>query len=250
MIFGLGPFPTFYQASMQYVSFKAVLALDARKVCTLKDIQKCLKFVTNSAKVTESMKMIASTKTTRIQQAIDNAQQVSTVTRDQINGTQIKKNKDAKKIVVVSSFGKNLSDSIRSSILWFTRDYLGSNGEDKAVVIRDKAKAQITSMAPRSIDINFNQVGKSNPTFEEPTTMATEILRNADTPFNCDKIIYNKFISPVTFEPKIIAYYNSRYIEKGFKFAIYKAPGGVLEILGEFLFSKNPPLGYVVRSCY
>ncbi|PVV02504.1 hypothetical protein BB560_003040 [Smittium megazygosporum] len=238
MISGLGS-ATRSQPLMRSVFLNSALNQSSRNMATLREIQTRLKSVTNIAKITKSMKMIASTKTTRAQRAMEQARQNGIVSNDGVKYTDVKDEEGIKKIVIVSSSDKGLCGGIHSCVSRFTRDHLATNPGEKVVVIGDKAKAQIIRMSPGSIVMNFNQVGKLIPTFEESSAIATEILNNPDTTFDCAQIVYNKFISAISYEPEVIPSFTTEYIQKAPSFAVYEIPDGVLENYNEFLFATN-----------
>ncbi|KAJ1920240.1 atp3 gamma subunit of the F1 sector of mitochondrial F1F0 ATP synthase [Mycoemilia scoparia] len=211
-----------------------------RNMATLKEIQGRLKSVTNISKITKSMKMIASTKTTRAQRAMNVARIYGITSNEFIKQAGITTPENATELVVVSSSDKGLCGGIHSSVSRFTRSYLKENADTELVVIGDKAKAQLQRLFPSNIKLNFNQIGSFTPTYEESTSIANAILNNPDIKYDISKIVYNKFVSAIAYEADTMVCPNSvEQINAGSNINAYEADAEILENLKEFLFGNQ-----------
>ena len=67
------------------------------------------------------------------------------------------------------------------------------------IVIGDKSKAQLSRVFPDNIQLSFNQIGRSVPTFADAASVADLILSNG-IEYDSAVIVYNKFISTISYE--------------------------------------------------
>ncbi|KAJ1942828.1 atp3 gamma subunit of the F1 sector of mitochondrial F1F0 ATP synthase [Linderina macrospora] len=217
------------------------VAGQSRNMATLKEIQVRLKSVTNISKITASMKMIASTKTTRAQRSMNVARVYGQVSNDFVKQSGVEKAEGAKELLVVASSDKGLCGGIHSSLSRSARRYLneGENAETPVVVLGDKAKVQIQRAFAKNIRYNFNQLGSTIPTFDETSIIASTILADKSLEFDNAKILYNKFVSPIAFETSSIESFPITQIVEAPNFAAYEVQDEILENLNEFLFANN-----------
>ncbi|KAJ2158761.1 atp3 gamma subunit of the F1 sector of mitochondrial F1F0 ATP synthase [Coemansia sp. RSA 552] len=211
----------------------------ARNMATLREIQGRLKSVTNISKITASMKMIASTKTTRAQRAMTVAQAYGKVSNDFVKQAEVQKAKDAKEVLITVSSDKGLCGGIHSSLSRQSRRYLAENPETPVVILGDKAKAQLQRVYPGNIRYSFNQLGASIPTFDETSIIASTVLSDKELEFDSAKLLYNKFVSAIAFETSSIECYPITQIMEAPNFKAYEVQEDVLENLNEFLFANN-----------
>ncbi|KAJ2389792.1 atp3 gamma subunit of the F1 sector of mitochondrial F1F0 ATP synthase, partial [Coemansia sp. RSA 2559] len=136
-------------------------------MATLREIQTRLKSVTNISKITASMKMIASTKTTRAQRAMNVARAYGQVSNDLLKQAEVEKAEGAKELLVTVSSDKGLCGGIHSSLSRYSRKYIAGNSEVPIVILGDKAKVQLQRMYPGNIKYSFNQLGSTIPTYDE-----------------------------------------------------------------------------------
>ncbi|PVU88853.1 hypothetical protein BB561_005674 [Smittium simulii] len=223
------------RASLQNQS----LGQSVRNMATLKEIQIRLKSITNISKITASMKMIASTKTARAQRSMEAARQNGIISADCAKFTEVKDQDEAKKILIVSSSDKGLCGGIHSSVSRFTRNLLREHPESKIVIIGDKSKAQLSRIASNNIYLNFNQIGQLIPSYEESCGIASSILEDPDLNFDVADIIFNKFVSPISYESNVLKSFSAEYISNAPNFAVYEIPDGALENYNEFMFANN-----------
>lgn len=80
----------------------------------------------------------------------------------------------------------------------------GGVAEDSPVmVIGDKSKAQLSRLLPKNLVMSFNQIGRDIPTFSDAAGVADLILTSGVT-YDKIAIVYNKFVSAISYEPAII----------------------------------------------
>ncbi|KAJ1873090.1 atp3 gamma subunit of the F1 sector of mitochondrial F1F0 ATP synthase [Coemansia sp. RSA 990] len=221
------------------VAARSAAFVQTRNMATLKEIQVRLKSVTNISKITASMKMIASTKTTRAQRAMNVARIYGQVSNDFVKQAEVEKAEGAKELLVTVSSDKGLCGGIHSSLARQSRKYLGENSEAPLVVLGDKAKVQLQRAYPENIKYSFNQLGSSIPTFDETSVIASTILNDKDLAFDNVKLLYNKFVSAIAFETSSIECFPIKQIVEAPNFKAYEYQEEVLENLNEFLFANS-----------
>ncbi|KAJ2078178.1 atp3 gamma subunit of the F1 sector of mitochondrial F1F0 ATP synthase [Coemansia sp. RSA 988] len=210
-----------------------------RNMATLREIQARLKSVTNISKITASMKMIASTKTTRAQRSMKVARIYGKVSNNFVEQVGVKKEGNAKELLVTVSSDKGLCGGIHSSLSRKSRKFLAENPEAPVVILGDKAKAQLQRSYPKNIRYSFNQLGASVPTFDEASIISSTVLNDKELEFGNAKLMYNKFVSAIAFETDTIEYYPISQIIEAPNFKSYEFQEDVLQNLNEFLFANN-----------
>ncbi|KAJ2855425.1 atp3 gamma subunit of the F1 sector of mitochondrial F1F0 ATP synthase [Coemansia erecta] len=215
------------------------VASQARNMATLREIQTRLKSVTNISKITASMKMIASTKTTRAQRAMNVARAYGQVSNDLLKQAEVEKAEGAKELLVTVSSDKGLCGGIHSSLSRYSRKYIAGNSEVPIVILGDKAKVQLQRMYPGNIKYSFNQLGSTIPTYDESSIIASTILNDKSIEFDNAKLVYNKFVSAISFETETIECYPVSQIVEAPNFKAYEYQEDILENLNEFLFANS-----------
>ncbi|KAJ1733147.1 atp3 gamma subunit of the F1 sector of mitochondrial F1F0 ATP synthase [Coemansia sp. BCRC 34490] len=215
------------------------VAGQTRNMATLKEIQTRLKSVTNISKITASMKMIASTKTTRAQRAMNVARAYGQVSNDLIKQAEVEKAAGAKELLITVSSDKGLCGGIHSSLSRYSRKHLAENNEVPVVILGDKAKVQLQRAYPENIRYSFNQLGSTIPTYDESSIIASTILNDKSIEFDNAKLVYNRFVSAISFETDAIECYPVSQIVEAPNFKAYEYQEDVLENLNEFLFANS-----------
>ncbi|KAJ1679396.1 atp3 gamma subunit of the F1 sector of mitochondrial F1F0 ATP synthase [Spiromyces aspiralis] len=204
------------------------------------NIQARLKSVTNISKITASMKMIASTKTTRAQRAMETARIYGLSSNEFLKQTGVAEPEAPRELLIAASSDKGLCGGIHSSISRFCRKYINEHPETSLVVIGDKVKAQLQRTFSDKIRTNFNQIGSRIPTFEESSAIASTILKDTSLEFDTAKIVYNKFISVIAYEAvTITAPGSAEQIANSPNFNSYEVDAEILENLNEFIFGNQ-----------
>ncbi|KAJ1733032.1 atp3 gamma subunit of the F1 sector of mitochondrial F1F0 ATP synthase, partial [Coemansia biformis] len=215
------------------------LGQQTRNMATLKEIQTRLKSITNISKITASMKMIASTKTTRAQRAMNVARVYGKTSGDLVEQAGVQKAESANELLITVSSDKGLCGGIHSSLARQSRKYLAEHPEAPLVVLGDKAKMQLQRAYPQNIKSSFNQIGATIPTFEESSEIASTVLNDKDVVFDNAKLMYNKFVSAIAFETSAMEFYPISQIVESPNFKAYEFQEDVLTNLNEFLFANS-----------
>ncbi|ORX93650.1 ATP synthase F1, gamma subunit [Basidiobolus meristosporus CBS 931.73] len=217
---------------------RGALSIQTRNMATLKEIQLRLKAISNTAKITKSMKMIASTKLNRAQKNMNNARAYGQTSIDIYKQSEVESPADARQVIVTVSSDRGLCGGIHSSVSKATKRIIAQQPESTVVVLGDKAKPQIARTNRDSIAMSFNQLGKSNPTFTEACAIV-DTMRASEVDFDTAQIIYNKFTSAIAYEADSIPVYSEEVIKTGAKFAEYELEEDeVLQNLKEFTFAN------------
>lgn len=152
-----------------------------------------------------------------------------------------------RELYIVCSSDKGLCGGIHSSVSKRAKAEFGKHGGAAAsadstegpsiVVLGDKAKAQLSRTLGKNIAVSFNQVGKDVPTFAEASAIADKIVSSG---IKFDKvcwpmlqspllfpgplahrilirqvnIIYNAFVSAISFESRIMQVFSEESLEK------------------------------------
>ncbi|CAG8542027.1 3172_t:CDS:2 [Paraglomus brasilianum] len=218
--------------------------LQTRNYATLKEIQLRLKSVNNIAKITKSMKMIASTKMTRAQKAMEMARTFGKTQIALFSHADTKPADDARTIVITVSSDRGLCGGIHSSVSKASRQILEDKSDAEAIVLGDKAKAQLSRTHRENIKLSFNQIGKSVPTYAEASAIADTILKEK-VEFDHAIIVYNYFKSIISYYAETIPVYSESVFAKSGNFAAYEIEDDVLENLQEFAFANSIYWGLV-----
>ncbi|KAG2213965.1 hypothetical protein INT47_001235 [Mucor saturninus] len=213
-------------------------AIQARNMATLKEIQQRLKSVQNIEKITKSMKMIASTKVAKAQRGMEAARVFGSASKTLFTSAETKAGADDKVLLVASSSDRGLCGGIHSSVSKATRRAIVEMPEAELVILGDKAKAQLSRAVRKNIAITFNQIGKDMPSFEEAASVVDTIKANG-IEFDTANIVYNKFISVVSYEADIIPAYSEATFKASPNFAMYEIEDDVLANLQEFSFANG-----------
>jgi len=215
-----------------------------RNMATLKEIQLRLKSVNNIAKITKSMKMIASTKMTRAQKMMEVARAYGVTQAELFKNADTKVAESPKTIIITVSSDRGLCGGIHSSVSKFSRKLLAEQVQSSIVVLGDKAKAQLSRTSKDSIKMSFNQIGKGIPTYAEASAIADLVLQD-NAEFDQALIVYNNFKSVISYEADSIPCYSEETFKNSGNFASYEIEDDVLTNLQEFSFANSIYWGLV-----
>ena len=147
----------------------------------------------------------------------------------------------AKTLYLTVSSDKGLCGGVHSQLSKATRRISAEEEEQNAsfslVVIGDKSKSQLSRVMSEKFVLSFNQIGKDIPTFTEAQTVADQIFA-AGVEFDRVEIIYNRFVSMVSYEPTTVTVYSEDIFEKSPKFSAYEIEDDVLTNLKEFALAN------------
>lgn len=159
------------------------------------------------------MKVIASTRLTRAQKAMDESRTYGQTSNTVFEKAETKPLEDKKTLLVVASSDKGLCGGIHSGLSKATRRILQEHADADIVVLGEKAKAQLSRTNPNAIVLSFANVCKDIPTFADAQAVADQIaLLPAD--YASVKIIYNKWLNAQSYEPTTVEAYSEEAITK------------------------------------
>ncbi len=171
-----------------------------------------LKSIKNIEKITNTMKIVASTRLSKAQKAMASSRVFNETDKEFLSNAEPKpieeeaSKSDDKTLLIVVSSDKGLCGSIHSQVSKAARKRTEElNGNVDIVCIGDKVKAQILRTYADKVKLAFNGVGKEEPNFTEVALIADEIAKLGN--YENVEILYNKFVSGVSFEPSKFSIY-------------------------------------------
>ena len=96
------------------------------------------------------------------------------------------------------------------------------DADSPIMIIGDKSKAQISRFLPKNIALTFNQIGKDIPTFADAAGVADLIIKS-DVKYDSIVIVYNKFVSSISYEPAMFEVQNETSLKESRKLALCMA---------------------------
>lgn len=208
-----------------------------------------MKSVKNIQKITKAMKMVAASKLRQVQSTAENSRgvwQPFTALLGDIPSVDVKKS-----VVVAISSDKGLCGGINSTSVKVSRAVhklnSGPDKEAKYVVLGEKAKVQLIRDSRKNIELSIAELQKNPLNYTQVSALADEILKNVE--FDALRIVYNKFVSVVSFVPSLSTVLSPEIVEReseaGGKLGAldaYEIEGGetkseILQNLSEFQFS-------------
>jgi F-type H+-transporting ATPase subunit gamma len=190
---------------------------NAANFATLREIEGRLKSIRNIEKITNTMKIVASTRLTRAQKAMDESRNYGQTSNTVFEQAETKPLEDKKTLYVVASSDKGLCGGIHSGLSKATRRLLAENPEADIVILGEKAKAQLSRVAPEKILLSFANVCKDIPTFADAQAIADQISL-LPTDYASVKIVYNKFINAQSYEATTVEAFSEEAITQSGRF--------------------------------
>ncbi|KAF8941064.1 atp3 gamma subunit of the F1 sector of mitochondrial F1F0 ATP synthase [Dissophora ornata] len=209
-------------------------------MATLREIQLRLNSIKNIGKITKSMKMIASTKVAKAQRAMETARSYGATSAAIYKNANTVPLEDEGNTYVVTSSDRGLCGGIHSSVAKATRRFIAAPGGQAAgvIVLGDKAKNQMSRSNRADIQLSFNQIGKSIPTFAEASAAADTIL-SSGLKIDTSTIVYNQFASAIAYEATPMKNFSIDALKASEGFDAYEVDEEVLGDYKEFLFANN-----------
>ncbi|KAI3404030.1 ATP3 [Candida oxycetoniae] len=194
-------------------------APSVRNYATLREIENRLKSIKNIEKITKTMKIVASTRLNKAQRAMQSARvfnksetEFNENAEPKIVKEEGEEAKPEKTLLIVVSSDKGLCGSIHSQISKSARKRTAELDNNVDIVtIGDKVKAQLLRTHNEHLKLSFSGVGKGEPTFDEVALICDEISKLGH--FENVEILYNKFVSGVSFEPSKFSVFAADAIE-------------------------------------
>jgi len=211
-------------------------------MATLREIEMRLKSVKNIEKITKSMKMIASTKLTKAQRAMNSGKQYGLANSEVFQNASSETPSKRKLFIVISS-DKGLCGGIHSSVSKATRRAIADtehpvDSDSPIMVIGDKSKAQLGRVLGQNLALTFNQIGRDVPTFADAAGVADLIVKS-DVKYDSIAIVYNKFVSSISYEAAIMEVQNENSLKESAGFRAYEVEDEVTKDLAEFALANS-----------
>lgn len=196
----------------QLLTYSSTAPTNAANFATLREIEGRLKSIRNIEKITNTMKVIASTRLTRAQKAMEDSRVYGTTSNTVFESAETKPEEgDKKTLYIVASSDKGLCGGIHSGLSKATRRLLAANPNADLVVLGEKAKAQLSRSNGQNIVLSFSQVCKDIPTFADAQAIADQVAL-LPTNYGTIKIIHNKFLNAQSYEPTTVDAYSEEAI--------------------------------------
>ncbi|KAH8700623.1 ATPase, F1 complex, gamma subunit domain-containing protein [Talaromyces proteolyticus] len=205
---------------------------------TLREIEGRLKSIRNIEKITNTMKIVASTRLTRAQKAMEESRVYGQTSNTVFESAETKPLEDKKTLYVVASSDKGLCGGIHSGLSKATRRLLSQNPNVDIVVLGEKAKAQLSRSNAQNIVLSFSQVGKDIPTFTDAQAIADRISL-LPTDYASIKIIYNKFINAQSYEATTVEAYSEEAITNSPNISAFEVEEEALANLREYALANS-----------
>lgn len=174
---------------------------NAATFATLREIEDRLKSIRNIEKITNTMKIVASTKLTRAQKAMQESRKYGQTSNTVFENAETKplEAEGKKTLLIVASSDKGLCGGIHSGLTKKVRRILAEKPDCDIVVLGEKCKAQLGRSSSKNIVMSFSGVGKAIPTFSDAQAIADQVSL-LPTDYASIQIIYNKFINATSYE--------------------------------------------------
>jgi len=205
---------------------------------TLREIEGRLKSIKNIEKITNTMKIVASTRLTRAQKAMQESRTYGQTSNTVFENAETKPLEDKKTLLVVASSDKGLCGGIHSGLSKATRRILANNPNADLVVLGEKAKSQLSRSNAQNLVLSFSNVGKDIPTFAEAQAIADQIAL-LPTDYASVKIIYNRFLNAQSYEPATVEAYSEESITQSPNIAAFEIDDEALVNLREYALANS-----------
>ncbi|KAI5310803.1 DNA topoisomerase 1 [Ascosphaera atra] len=211
---------------------------------TLREIEGRLKSIKNIEKITNTMKIVASTRLNKATNAMAESRSYGQTANAVFKNAETKALDGKKTLYVVASSDKGLCGGVHSGLSKATRALLAEHhsGADAPaadlVVLGEKAKGQLARMAGDKIRMSFANVGKAVPTFTEAQAIADQITRLPEE-YGSIKIIYNRFVNATAYEPTVIEAFSEESITQSPNISAFEIDEEALANLRQYALANN-----------
>ncbi|KAH8675372.1 ATPase, F1 complex, gamma subunit domain-containing protein [Xylariales sp. PMI_506] len=214
---------------------------NAATYATLREIEGRLKSIRNIEKITNTMKIVASTKLTRAQRAMGDASKYGKTSNEVYESAETKplEGEDKKTLYIVCSSDKGLCGGVHSGLSrWIRRNVGAGLPAADLVLIGEKARSQLSRTNSSDIVLSFAGVGKDIPTFADAQAIADQVTQ-LSTEYSDIKILYNKFINATSYEPSIIPAYSEEAITASANFSAFEVDEELISNLREYSLANS-----------
>lgn len=226
---------------MPTISVVSPLLQPRATMATLKELQMRLKSITNIAKITKSMKMIATTKVTRAQRNMEAARFFERSAKAVTKHAETKLPEGKVDLFVAFSSDRGLCGGVHSAVSKMVRRTLKEQkNEGSVVVLGDKVRTQLAREYKENLSVNFNQIGKTVPTFYEASLVSDLIFKEKAYSSTAHvALVYNQFKSTIAYEVQLHPLPPPASFLTSPKLSTYEATTEALQHFQEFLFAAE-----------
>lgn len=219
---------------------RPAVAQQSANYATLKEIEGRLKSIKNIEKITKTMKIVASTKLTRAQRAMNESRVYGQTSNEVFEKAETKapEGEGKKTLLVVCSSDKGLCGGVHSGMSRKARKILAENPNIDIVVAGEKCKAQLSRSNPQNFVLSFAGIGKDVPTFADASAIADQIM-TLPTEYSSVQVMYNKFINAQSYEPIIIDAFSTEAIIGSANYTAYEVEDEDLANLSEYALANS-----------
>jgi len=207
---------------------------------TLREIEARLKSIRNIEKITNTMKVVASTKLNRAQRAMTESRSYGQTSNTVFEQAETKplEGEDKKSLIIVASSDKGLCGSIHSGLTKRVRKIVLEKPNCDIVVLGEKCKSQLSRSNSKNMLLSFSGVGKDIPTFAEAQAIADQVCL-LDTDYADIKIVYNKFINAQSYEATVVEAFSEEAIANSPNFSAFEIDDEVLSNMREYALANS-----------
>ncbi|KAG6827712.1 hypothetical protein H0H92_010685 [Tricholoma furcatifolium] len=228
----------------QAIARAAAAPHGARNMATLREIELRLKSVRNIQKITQSMKVVASTKLAKAQRAMQAGKEYG-IANAEVFAHSSEDAPAANRLFVVISSDKGLCGGIHSSVSKATRRAVESledsplpegttvDPASPIMVIGDKSKGQLQRILGQNMRLSFNQIGRDIPTFADAAGVADLIVKSG-VKYDSVVLVYNKFVSAISYEASAMEVKGESALKESNAFKTYENEDDATKDLAEF----------------
>ncbi|EHK40815.1 uncharacterized protein TrAtP1_004173 [Trichoderma atroviride] len=212
----------------------------AATYATLREIETRLKSIRNIEKITNTMKIVASTKLTRATRSMNDSRKYGQTSNEVFEAaeTAAAEADEKKSLVIVCSSDKGLCGGIHSGMSRTIRRLFAEGENFDLVLIGEKSKAQLQRTNAKNIQLSFAGIGKDIPTFADAQAIADQIV-NLPTEYTDVKILYNKFINATSYEPTFIEAFSEEAISQSPNISAFEVEDEALGNLREYSLANS-----------
>ncbi|KAI9894957.1 MAG: atp3 gamma subunit of the F1 sector of mitochondrial F1F0 ATP synthase [Vezdaea aestivalis] len=213
---------------------------NAATYATLREIEDRLKSIRNIEKITNTMKIVASTKLTRAQRAMTESRTYGQTSNIVFKNAETKpaEGEGKKTLIIVASSDKGLCGGIHSGLTKKVRRMLLERPDADLAVIGEKSKAQLGRSSGKNVVLSFAGIGKDVPTFADAQAIADQIVL-LPTDYASIEIVYNKFINAQSYEATPIEAFSEEAIKSSPNFAAFEIDDSVLANMREYALANS-----------
>ncbi|KAI1461743.1 ATP synthase F1 gamma [Annulohypoxylon moriforme] len=209
---------------------------------TLREIEGRLKSIRNIEKITNTMKIVASTKLTRATRAMNDSRKYGQTSNAVFESAETKplEGEDKKVLYIVCSSDKGLCGGVHSGLSRYMRRNVLLPGKQPAdlILIGEKSRAQLSRTNAKDIVLSFAGIGKDIPTFADAQAIADQVTQ-LPTDYSDIKIVYNKFINATSYEPTIVEAFSEEAILNSPNFSAFEVDEELLSNLREYALANS-----------